>query len=97
MTKLIFEWDSEKSKNNLHKHGVSFEEAMSVWNDEFAAFLHDPVHSVDEDRYIMIGYSNKNNLIFVSFTERKNKIRIISSRKATKYERKRHEENSKKY
>jgi len=47
MTKLIFEWDSEKSKNNLHKHGVSFEEAMSIWNDEFAAFLHDPEHSVD--------------------------------------------------
>jgi uncharacterized protein len=97
MTKLVFEWDREKSKSNLHKHGVSFEEAMSVWDDEFAAFLHDPAHSIDEDRYIMIGYSKKNNLLFVSFTERKNKIRLISTRKATNYERKRHEENSKKY
>ncbi len=97
MTKLIFEWDSEKSKSNLHKHSVSFEEAMSVWDDEYAGFLHDPVHSIDEDRYIMIGYSKKNNLLFISFTERKNKIRLISSRKATNYERKRHEENSRKY
>lgn len=90
---LFFEWDQDKAKNNLQKHGVAFEEAMSVWNDEFAAFLHDPAHSIDEDRFLLIGYSSKNNLLFISFTERNSKIRIISTRKATKSERKRHEEN----
>ena len=66
-------------------------------NDEFAAFLHDPEHSIEEDRFILIGYSICNNLLYVSFTERDYKIRIISARKATKSERKRHEENKGKY
>jgi uncharacterized protein len=94
---LIFEWDSNKAALNQMKHEVSFDEAMTIWNDEFAAFLHDPSHSLTEERYIMIGFSNKNNLLFVSFTERNNRIRIISARKATKSERKRHEENRHKY
>jgi uncharacterized protein len=70
---------------------------MTVWDDEFAAFLHDPNHSTIEDRFILIGYSSKNNLLFSSFTERNDRIRIISSRKATKSERKRHEENKYNY
>lgn len=94
---IIFEWDSEKAKSNLIKHDVSFDEAITIWNDEFAAFLHDPNHSIAEERFIMIGYSNKNNLLFVSFTDRNKKIRIISARKATKSERKRHEESKYKY
>ena len=97
MDKLGFVWDKVKAELNIQKHGVSFEEAMTVWNDEYAAFLHDLGHSQDEDRYLMIGYSDKNNLLFISFTERNDKIRIISSRKATKTERKRHEENKNKY
>jgi len=95
--KLKFDWSDKKALINLQKHNVSFEESMTVWNDEFAAFLHDPTHSNTEDRYLMIGYSFKNNLLFVSFTERNDRIRIISSRKATKKERKRHEENRRKY
>lgn len=94
---LKYEWDSKKASNNIIKHGISFEEAITIWNDELAAFFHDPFHSITEDRYIMIGYSNKNNLLLVSFTDRNNKIRIISARKATKSERKKHEESKDKY
>ncbi len=97
MPKLIFEYDKDKAELNLSKHNISFEEAMTVWDDEFAAFLYDTFHSNSEDRYLIFGYSFKSNLLFVSFTERNNKIRIISSRKATKNERKRHEENQGKY
>ena len=70
---------------------------MTIWKDEYAAFLHDPEHSTAEDRFLMIGYSSKNSLLYVSFSERNNKIRIINTRKATKSERKRHEENKGKY
>jgi len=94
---LEFDWNNEKAKINFQKHNISFEETMTVWDDEYAAFLHDPEHSKIEDRYLLIGYSSKNSLLFVSFTERNEKIRLISSRKATKSERKRHEENKGKY
>ncbi|MBI5324871.1 MAG: BrnT family toxin [Ignavibacteriae bacterium] len=94
---IKFEWDIEKASFNNQKHGVTFQEAKTICDDEFAAFVDDPNHSKGEFRYIMIGYSNKNNLLFVSFTDRENKIRIISARKATKSERKRHEENKGKY
>ncbi|MFA6572283.1 MAG: BrnT family toxin [Bacteroidota bacterium] len=97
MLDLRFEWDLVKAKTNFQKHGISFEEALTVWNDEFAAFLHDPSHSEKEERFVMIGYSTKNNLLIISFTERNGNIRIISSRKATRNERKRHEENKNKY
>ncbi|MCL5991002.1 MAG: BrnT family toxin [Bacteroidetes bacterium] len=90
---IKFEWNAEKAEKNYNKHEVTFEEAITIGNDEFAAFLDDPNHSHVEYRFIMIGYSNKNNLLFVSFTERNNIIRIISARKATKHERKRHEES----
>jgi uncharacterized DUF497 family protein len=97
MNNLIFEWDIDKSSINLKKHKVSFEEAMSVWNDDYAAMFYDEKHSDFEERYYFVGYSKKNNLLVISFTERDNKIRIISARKATKYERNRHEENRFKY
>jgi uncharacterized DUF497 family protein len=95
--KLEFEWDKEKAKINLEKHNIAFEEAITVFDDEFAAFLSDPNHSRKEERFILIGYSKNNNLLFVSFTDRNDRIRIISARKATKNERKRHEENFKKF
>jgi len=97
MTTIGFEWNRDKAKQNILKHGISFEEAMTVWNDEFAAYLHDPNHSIEEERFLLIGYSSAGNLLFVSFTERNEKIRLISSRKATKSERKRHEESKEKY
>jgi uncharacterized DUF497 family protein len=94
---FVFDWDKTKAKLNIQKHGISFEEAKEIWNDEFAAFLHDPDHSIIEERFLMIGYSQKNNLLFVSFTERNQKIRLVSARKATKSERIKHEENKGKY
>lgn len=78
----IFEWDAEKSKLNQKKHGISFEEAKTVFNDPLAVTIFDPDHSVEEDRYLDIGLSAKGNLLVVSYTERNNNIRLISSRKA---------------
>lgn len=89
---LEFEWDSEKAKSNMSKHGVSFEEAKTVFYDDFARMFFDEDHSLDENRFILIGYSNKNRLLVVSFTERNNIVRIISTRKAQRNERKKHEE-----
>jgi uncharacterized protein len=91
MLKFEFEWDENKAKINNTKHSVSFEEASTVFNDSFAKFTYDPEHSINEDRYILIGHSYKNRLLFVSFSEKGNKIRIISSRLATNKERNQYE------
>ena len=82
-----------KTKLNLtkKKHNISFYEASSVFDDPLAQIFYDPEHSVDEERFIIIGYSKYNKLLFVSFTERNNLIRIISARNTTKNERKEHE------
>ena len=83
---LVFEWDEDKDVNNYIKHGVSFNEAKTVFNDIFSITIYDPAHSIDEDRYIDIGLSSHGRLIVVSYTERRDKIRIVSCRKATKME-----------
>lgn len=86
--KQRFEWNAEKAKVNIQKHQVDFEEASTIFDDpQFITFLDDE-HSIDEERYITIGLSNKNRLLMVAHTERKNKIRIISARKAAKDEEK---------
>ena len=91
---LIFEWDKIKSKANLQKHGISFEEAKSVFYNPLSKIFDDEFHSLTEKREIIIGYSNQSKLIIVIFTERKqNVIRIISARYATKKEKKVYEEN----
>ena len=90
---LIFEWDERKAKQNIRKHGVSFEEAATVFGDQFSITIYDPLHSEDEDRFVILGMSNKNRLLVVVHTERGDKIRIISARKATKKERKQYESN----
>jgi uncharacterized protein len=90
---LEFEWDEDKAAANLRKHGVSFEEAATVFADPVAAVFDDEAHSADEHREIIIGYSVAGALLIVCFTERPPAIRIISARKATKRERKAHEEN----
>ena len=64
MSELKFDWDKDKAKKNLQKHGVSFDEAMTVCDDEFAGFLDNTNHSIGEARYILIGYSSRNNLYF---------------------------------
>jgi uncharacterized DUF497 family protein len=78
-----FEWDDEKARKNLQKHQVGFDEASTIFDDPlFITFL-DEEHSSDEERYITLGLSNKNRLLMMAHTERKNNIRIISARKAT--------------
>lgn len=92
---LIFEWDTDKAKKNIETHGVSFDEASTTFKDTLSLTIHDPLHSDEEDRFILIGSSIENRLLVVVHTERGNKIRIISARKATKKERRQYEENAK--
>ncbi|MCP4270144.1 MAG: BrnT family toxin [Candidatus Brocadiaceae bacterium] len=88
MSKLNFEWDSIKNTSNIKKHKVSFEEAKTVFLDDNAAIAYDPDNSIDEERFIIIGFSLFARLILVCFCERNNgnTIRIISARKLTKKE-----------
>ena len=90
--KLNFEWDGEKAKKNLKKHKVSFDEATTIFIDPFAITIPDIDHSVDEQRYIDIGSSDKGRALVVIYTERGPNIRIISCRKAASSERKLYEE-----
>ena len=85
---IKFEWDAVKATSNRKKHGVSFEEAQSVFYDEFAAQFFDDDNSVSEDRFLMLGFSDEARLLIVCHCERDqgNIIRIISARKATKNE-----------
>jgi len=91
---LAFEWDERKAKLNLKKHGVSFEEASTVFCDPLARTIQDPLHSEEEDRFVNLGESQSRRLLVVVFTEGGDKIRIISARVATRRERKDHEEGS---
>jgi uncharacterized DUF497 family protein len=84
---MKFEWDEEKAVINRAKHGVSFEEARTVFNDTFFVDFYDPDHSDDEHRFILFGESQNGRLLAVSYTEREEKIRLISAREATKAER----------
>ena len=86
---LKFEWDESKNKKNIEKHGISFEEASSVFQDEDALILTDESHSQKEERFILIGFSYKANLLVVChcYREKDSVIRIISARKAGKKER----------
>lgn len=85
---LDFEWDSEKEKINITKHGLDFETASRVFYDKNRIEKYDREHSVDEDRYITIGEINGVAfVVMVVYTERKSAIRIISARKATKREK----------
>ena len=88
-----FEWDDEKAKSNLKKHGVGFEEASTIFNDPKIATISDPDHSEDEERFISIGKSVIKKLLAVIHTYRKERIRLISARKATKAEKKNYENN----
>lgn len=89
---MRFEWDSKKATENLAKHRVSFEEAVTVFYDPLAATFPDPDHSVGEVREITVGHSASSRLLLVCHTERHgNTIRLISARLATRAERKRHE------
>jgi len=89
---MEFEWDNDKAVANFRKHGVSFEEASSVFGDALAITFNDPMHSVGEHRFLVFGVSNLGVLLVVSFSERRKRVRIISARKATRAERKIYEE-----
>jgi uncharacterized DUF497 family protein len=89
--KSNFEWDEKKAKLNIQKHGVDYEEAISIFQDESSLTMPDAIHSMNEDRFIDIGLSSKGRILVVAYTERGNNIRIISCRKATPTERKAYE------
>lgn len=89
---IEFEWDGRKATANAKKHGVTFQEAASVFGDRLAATFSDPDHSGSEDRFITFGMSQTHRLLVVSHTDRENRVRIISSRLMTKEERKIYEE-----
>lgn len=82
-----FEWDYQKAASNLHKHGVSFDEAVSVFADVRALTFADTDHSESEDRSRTFGFSSRGRLLVVVHTERRNSVRIISARKTTRYEK----------
>lgn len=90
---LIFEWDEKKAYQNIKKHGISFEESATVFGDPFSITVYDPLHSKDEDRFVILGMSNKNRLLVVVHADRHDRIRIISARKATKKEGAQYESN----
>jgi hypothetical protein len=85
---IDFEWDTSKAESNVRKHGVSFEEASTVFSDPFELTISDPDHSQGEYRFLNIGRSERDRLLVVSYTERHpNVIRIISARPASRAER----------
>ncbi|MDX6558290.1 MAG: uncharacterized protein QOF72_1339 [Blastocatellia bacterium] len=89
-----FEWDEDKARSNLLKHGISFDEATTVFDDSLGRIFDDELHSTDEKREIIIGHSINNRLVVVCFTEWPNeRIRIISARLRTAKEQKAYEEN----
>ncbi len=89
---LLFEWDEEKSRSNLRKHGVAFEEASTVFGDSLSVTIDDPRHSIREPRWITLGHSTRHRLLVVVHTNRGTRVRIISARIATRAERKAYEE-----
>jgi uncharacterized DUF497 family protein len=95
MKALRFTWDEAKAAENLRKHGVSFEEGCTVFADENARLKHDPEHSQQEDRFILLGFSAKLRLLIVchAYRESDEVIRIISARKATPSERRQYGSN----
>ena len=87
-----FRWDPAKARRNLQKHGVSFEEAASVFMDPLSVTISDPDHSYDEERFVLLGLSQHNRLLIVVHTETGDTIRIISAREADRQERRQYEQ-----
>ena len=90
----IFEWDSRKAAENLLKHGVSFDEAMTVFGDTLSILLPDPSHENSERRYLLLGESRRGRLLVVAHADRPPRTRIISARTPTRRERQAYEEES---
>ena len=92
MKNKSFQWDDEKARTNVRKHGVSFEEAASAFADWLQITYPDPQHSTDEERFVTIGMSERNRLLVVIHTDRSDGVRIISARLASSLEREIYEE-----
>ena len=90
---MKYEWNDDKATANLSKHGVTIEEAKTVFNDSLFVDFYDPGHSYGEHRYILIGESHQGRLLFISYMERNDVIRLISAREATQLERKAYEQD----
>lgn len=88
-----FDWDPDKASSNLSKHGVSFDEARTVFEDDLFVAFGDPDHSEGEDRYLIMGQSAEGRLLVVAYTERGRRTRLISAREATRKERRAYEED----
>ncbi len=88
---MEFQWDEAKAAANLAKHGVSFEEARTVFDDRLYVDFYDPKHSLNEHRYIIIGQSNQRRVLIVSYIERNDAIRLINARELTRGERRDYE------
>jgi uncharacterized protein len=91
---MELEWDEEKNATNVQKHGVSFEEAATVFSDPLSDTFDDPDHSAEENRFITIGTSEKGRVLMLAHTDREDGIRIISARELTKQERRNYEEGN---
>lgn len=89
---MIFDWDKKKARTNLRDHKVSFQEAATVFGNLLSETFADPDHSIDEQRFIIIGHSDNGRLLFVSHTDEGETVRIISAREVTGAERKQYEE-----
>ena len=88
---MKFEWDPKKAEENVENHGISFEEASTVFGDALAATVPDPRHSADENRFVTMGQSSGNHLVVVAHVDRGEQVRIISARLATRRERRKYE------
>jgi len=88
---LLFEWDTRKARRNLKIHGVSFDEASTAFQDPLSKTIADPLHSEDEERFVLLGHSHRNRLLVVVHTERGDRIRLISARLASNRERVKYE------
>ena len=88
----IFEWHAKKAESNARKHGVTFEEASTAFGDPLSLLMPDTDHSLNEERYLVLGMSNRQKLLVVAFAERPPRTRLISARRATAAERRRYEE-----
>ena len=89
---MVYEWEAQKASANRRKHGITFEDAATVFLDPLALTFGDPDHSFDEEREITIGHATGNRVVFVSHSQRGRSVRIISARRATRIEREQYEE-----
>jgi uncharacterized protein len=89
---MKFEWNSDKANLNLTKHGISFNEASTVFNDPLSVTFPDQDHSFGEERYVIIGLSSANRILIVPHTDRADRVRIISAREATRNEQRFYED-----